>query len=79
MSTNNSGPSYFQVSKNKVSHSDQLADDVVVDYDKSGGIVGIEFLTAEAATQREKYMAMASRGSQARIVVPAPSTAIRAA
>jgi len=72
-------PSYFQVSHNEVSHSDQLADDVVVDYDKAGSVVGIEFLTSAAAAQRDKYLAMASRGSQARLSVPAPMTAIWAA
>lgn len=42
------GETYFKVSSRKISYSQQLADDVIADYDEGGQVVGLEFLTPEA-------------------------------
>jgi uncharacterized protein YuzE len=72
--------SYFKLNNNKVATSDQIADDVIVDYDVSGAIVGLEFLSGEAAAKRDIYLAMAAKPSPVRLRVPVlPGKAVSAA
>lgn len=72
--------SYFKLTNNKITTSNQIADDVVVDYDAGGGIVGLEFLSAEAAAKRDHYMALAAKPAMTRLRMPtSPSKAASAA
>ena len=63
--------SYFRLSNSKVSMSNQIADDVIVDYDASGAIVGLEFLSAEAAAKRDHYVTLAAKPTAVRLRTPA--------
>lgn len=37
---------YIRLKENDIENSDEIADDVILDYDKNGNIVGIEILSA---------------------------------
>lgn len=52
--------SYHRVSRQNIATSDQIADDVVVDYDSTGAVVGVEFLSAAAAARASHYLALAA-------------------
>lgn len=51
--------SYVRLMPGKIVSSLQLADDVVADFDAAGKVIGIEFLSAQAALRRDDYVAMA--------------------
>jgi uncharacterized protein YuzE len=37
---------YIRLKENDIENSDEIADDIILDYDKNGNIVGIEILSA---------------------------------
>jgi uncharacterized protein YuzE len=68
---------YFSLTRGPVNCSHQIHDDVIADYDAGGNVVGLEFLTAEAASQREKFLALAKQKSPGRISVAKPPSSGR--
>ena len=71
--------SYFALTRAPVGYSQQIDDDVIADYDASGNVVGLEFLTPEAAQQREKFLALANRKTMGALKVAKPSAIDKAA
>lgn len=53
--------SYRIISKEPVSVSEQIDENVIADYDSMGNVVGLEFLDPAAATEWEKFLALANR------------------
>jgi len=47
---------YFRVSENEIEESEQISDDIILDYDKEGKVVGIELLNLKECFDIKELM-----------------------
>ncbi len=71
--------SYREISRGKIATSNQIDDNVIVDYDAMGNVVGLEFLDPSAAMQWEKFLSLANQKSPGASKVPKPPATSAAA
>ena len=72
MSSDPSMPTYHYVTRNTIVDSNEIADGVIADFDATGAVVGIEFLDSVLSGDVEKYIAMASASTFARLPAGRP-------
>jgi uncharacterized protein YuzE len=50
---------YIRLRESKISNSDELAADIILDFDENGSPVGIEILAASGKTDLQEYIIQA--------------------
>ena len=50
---------YIRLKENDINNTDEIADDIIMDYDKEGNVIGIEILSASLKADMQQLIIQA--------------------
>ena len=50
---------YIRLKENDINNTDEIADDIIMDYDKDGNVIGIEILSASLKADMQQLIIQA--------------------